>query len=112
MWASWGGERWQAYEIHMGTTLQTRPCAPLCSVENGRTACQEGCQVRNVWGTYLHGLFESSAIRSELARRAGFSSYRSATVPWREHLQRVYDGMADILEEHLNLEPIWNYVAS
>src|SRR5262249_60379048 len=70
------------------------------------------CQVRNVWGTYLHGLFESSAIRSELARRAGFSSYRSATVPWREHLQRVYDGMADIFEEHLNLEPIWNYVAS
>ena len=112
VWASWRGERWQAYEIHMGTTLQTRPCAPLCSVENGRAACQEGCQVRNVWGTYLHGLFESSAIRSELARRAGFSSYRSATVPWREHLQRVYDGMADILEEHLNLEPIWNYVAS
>jgi adenosylcobyric acid synthase len=112
VWASWGGERWQAYEIHMGTTLQTRPCVPLCSVENGRAACEEGCQVRNVWGTYLHGLFESSAIRSELARRAGFSNYRSATVAWREHLQRVYDGMADILEENLNLELIWNYVAS
>jgi adenosylcobyric acid synthase len=111
VWASWGGERWQAYEIHMGTTLQTRPCAPLCSVENGRAACQDGCQVRNVWGTYLHGLFESSAVRSELARRAGFSNYRSATVPWREHLRRVYDGMADVLEEHLNLEQIWNYVA-
>ena len=110
--ASWGGERWQAYEIHMGTTIPTGPCAPLCSVEYSWGARPEGCQNRNVWGTYLHGLFESSAIRSELASRAGFSNYRSAIVPWREHLQGVYDGMADLLEEHLNLEEVWDYVAS
>ena len=112
MCASWGGERWQAYEIHMGTTIPTGPCAPLCSVEYSWGARPEGCQTRNVWGTYLHGLFESSAIRSELATRAGFSNYRSAIVPWREHLQGVYDGMADLLEEHLNLEEVWDYVAS
>ena len=110
--ASWRGERWQAYEIHMGVTRQLHPCAPLCSVENSRAVRQEGCQSGNVWGTYLHGLFESPAIRSELARRAGFSNYRSATIPWREHLRRAYDGMADVLEERLNLERIWNYVAS
>jgi adenosylcobyric acid synthase len=110
--ALWGEERWQAYEIHMGTTQPTGPFAPLCSVEHGRGARPEGCQTRNVWGTYLHGLFESSAIRSELANRAGFSNYRAAPVPWREHLQGVYNGMADILEEHLNLEVVWDYVAS
>jgi adenosylcobyric acid synthase len=60
----------------------------------------------------LGGLFESSAIRTELAGRARFSNYRSATVRWREHLQGVYDGMADLLEEHLNLEEVWGYVAS
>ncbi len=110
--ARWGGERWQAYEIHMGTTIATGPCAPLCSVEHRAGVRPEGCQMRNVWGTYLHGLFESSAIRSELASRAGFSAYRPAAVPWREHLQGVYDGMADLLEEHLNLQEIWDYVAS
>ena len=109
--AMWGEERWQAYEIHMGTTIATRPCAPLCSVEDGSGARPEGCQMRNVWGTYLHGLFESSALRSELASRAGFSAYRSAAVPWREHLRSVYDGMADLLEEHLNLKEVWDYVA-
>jgi len=112
VFASWGGERWQAYEIHMGTSVPSGPYQPLCSVERGWEARAEGCQMRNVWGTYLHGLFESSAIRSELARRAGFSSYRSATIRWREHLQVVYDGMADLLEERLNLEEIWEYVAS
>jgi len=112
VWASWRGQRWQAYEIHMGVTLPLRPCAPLCSIENGQAIRHEGCQCGNVWGTYLHGLFESPAIRSDLARRAGFSNYRSATIPWREHLRRVYDGMADVLEERLNLERVWNYVAS
>ena len=96
----------------MGTTVPTGPCACLCSVEHEEGTRSEGCQTRNVWGTYLHGLFESSAIRSELANRAGFSNYRPATVPWRKHLQGVYDGMADLLEEHLNLEEVWDYVAS
>jgi adenosylcobyric acid synthase len=110
--ASWGGERWQAYEIHMGETVPTRRCAHLCSVENGQSARPEGCTAGNVWGTYLHGLFESTGIRSELARRAGFSNYRPVAVRWREHLQGVYRGMADLLEEHLNLREIWEYVAS
>jgi adenosylcobyric acid synthase len=112
VFASWGGDRWKAYEIHMGMTIPTGPCASLCSVEYGLDARPEGCQARNVWGTYLHGLFESSAIRSELASRAGMSDYRTATIPWREHLQGVYDGMADLLEEHLSLEEVWDYVAS
>ena len=57
-------------------------------------------------------LFESAAIRSELASRAGFSNYRPAAVRWREHLQSVYGGMADLLEEHLSLEGFWDYVAN
>jgi adenosylcobyric acid synthase len=112
VWVSWRGQRWQAYEIHMGTTVPTGPCASLCSVECGPNTRPEGCQVQNVWGTYLHGLFESSEIRSEIASRASFPDYRAATICWREYLQGVYDGMADLLEEHLNLEGVWKYVAS
>jgi adenosylcobyric acid synthase len=112
VFVSWRGERWQAYEIHMGATTPTAMTASWCSVEAGGGPRPEGCQVKNIWGTYLHGLFESPAIRSELASRAGFSNYRPATVPWRKHLQRVYDGMADLLEEHVDLERVWDYVAS
>jgi adenosylcobyric acid synthase len=111
VFVSWRGERWQAYEIHMGETMPTTPIASCCWVESDGGPRPEGCQVRNVWGTYLHGLFESAAIRSELASRAGFSAYRPSTVSWREHLQSVYDGMADLLQEHLKLEEVWDYVA-
>jgi len=108
----WERDRWQAYEIHMGESVATRNCEPLCFIEgkNGKRA--EGCRVKNVWGSYLHGFFESSAVRSELARIAGIQNYRPADVSWRKHLQQVYDGMADLLDEHLDLERVWDYVAS
>jgi adenosylcobyric acid synthase len=109
--ASWENDRWTAYAIHMGLTQRSRSCDALLQVQNGSAAREEGCQNGNVWGTYLHGLFESASLRAELARRAGLTHYQPSRDSWREHLQRVYDGMADALEEHLNMEEIWRYVA-
>ena len=106
----WGEDRWQAYEIHMGESIASHHCAPLCSVENNNGVRPEGCRVRNIWGSYLHGLFESSAVRSELARSAGIEAYQPSDVSWRTRLQRVHDGMADLLDEHLDLERVWQYV--
>jgi adenosylcobyric acid synthase len=107
----WGRDRWQAYEIHMGESVATRNWQPLCFVECGNGRRAEGCRVKNVWGSYLHGLFESSAVRSELARIAGIRNYQPADVSWRKHLQQVYGRMADLLDEHLDLERVWDYVA-
>jgi adenosylcobyric acid synthase len=109
--ASYGADQWMAYEIHMGRTQTTHPCGSLLRVRNGGEAREEGCRSGNVWGTYLHGLFESPALRAELAARAGFADYRPSPVFWRDHLQGIYDGMADMLESHLNLEEVWRYVA-
>jgi adenosylcobyric acid synthase len=55
-------------------------------------------------------LFESGPVREALAQEAGLAGHELARMPWREHLQGVYDGMADLLEEHLNLESLWRYV--
>ena len=113
VFASWRGERWQAYEIHMGTTIPTGPCALLVlgRILVARRALKViRCEM---FGAPIYTVYSNHpAIRSELASRAGFSNYRPATVRWREHLQGVYDGMADLLEEHLSLEDVWDYVAS
>ena len=108
---SWGGDRWTAYEIHMGRTRALGPCDPLLSVQNGGITHGEGCRQGKVWGTYIHGVFESPAVREQLASHANFSHYRPSSVSWRSHLQAVYDGMADAVEQHLNLEESWRYVA-
>jgi adenosylcobyric acid synthase len=94
----------------MGESVASRHCAPLCSVRNQIGVRFEGCRVGNIWGSYLHGLFESSIVRSELASRAGIKDYQPAATSWRTRLQSVYEGMADLLEEHIDLEGIWRYV--
>ena len=108
----WGADRWSAYEIHMGATVPTLGCSALAQVENGQGIESEGCRRDRVWGTYLHGLFESSEVRSELATLAGLKSYSAAQISWRTHLEQMYDCMADALDELLKMEEIWKYVAA
>ncbi|HZC36616.1 MAG TPA: cobyric acid synthase [Chthoniobacterales bacterium] len=109
---NWGADRWVAYQIHMGVTTRTQRCDELVLTVNGQGNEWEGCRRNHVWGSYLHGLFESPAVRSELAVIAGLYNYRAAQVAWRAHRERTYDGMAEALERHLNLEEVWKYVAN
>lgn len=101
---------WTAYEIHMGRTEVPAESEALLRVRNAAGWREEGIRCGNVWGTYLHGLFESPAARREFAALAGITQHRAAEIPWRTHLHRIYDGMADLLEGHLNLEGIRRYV--
>src|SRR5260221_5667979 len=109
---NWGADRWTAYEIHMGVTTRTQRCDELVLVMNGEGNKPEGCRRNHVWGSYLHGVFESPAVRSELATLAGLKSYSAAQVSWRAHLEQMYGRMADVLEEHVKLDGIWKYVAA
>jgi len=62
------------YEIHMGRTVAVGAMEPLLLLEGGRT---DGARVGEVWGTYLHGIFESTAFRrrwlNRLRERRGLS---------------------------------------
>jgi adenosylcobyric acid synthase len=58
------------YEIHMGQTKQVQPLGSLFRIteEQGNSADRyEGCVSNDglVWGTYIHGLFDSAAFRRE-----------------------------------------------
>ena len=110
--ASWKNESWPAYEIHMGRTQAAGESMPLLRVRNGDGWRDEGARSGAVWGTYLHGLFESATVRRELAQAAGLTTHHASQTPWRVQLQVIYGGMADLLDQHLNLEPVWRYVAN
>lgn len=104
------GDRWQAYEIHMGETLEQGPAQPLVSIEvNGQVQPEGMCQGK-VWGSYLHGLFESPALRGRLVEAAGVQDFSPNPIQWSTYKEGIYDGMADLLEAHLNLESVWRYV--
>lgn len=110
--ALWERDRWMAYEIHMGKSEFVESIQPLIQIKNGSGAQSEGCRLTNVWGTYLHGFFESPAVRASIAKHAQLNSYQASNKSWRNHLQATYDAMADLLDEHLDMSPIQKYVES
>jgi adenosylcobyric acid synthase len=104
------GDEWSAYEIHMGVTRSLADMEPLHVVADEHGHRDEGMRSGNIWGTYLHGWFESPQVRRRIAAAAGFSGYRANPVPWTAQRQQTYRQMAEHLAAHVNLDPIKRYV--
>jgi adenosylcobyric acid synthase len=85
-WAE--GGRLRGYEIHHG---ETRP-GPLARpyLDAGL-----GFQQDNVWGVYVHGLFENAAFRQRFLERLGWQGH---AVDWAATLEAELDRVADLLE--------------
>jgi adenosylcobyric acid synthase len=110
-------EQWMTYEIHMGVTKlvdqvgeQSLSVKPLLKVQDGQTMRDEGLNCDRVWGTYLHGIFESAALRQSLTHLANIPAYQPASISWQEHQQNLNNTLADLLEAHLDLDPIRRYL--
>jgi adenosylcobyric acid synthase len=104
------GRRWTAYEIHMGQSTIAPAASPLHTIYENGVPRAEGVQNGKVWGTYLHGWFESPEVRERVADAAGLTAFRAHPVPWSEQRQRIYTQMAEHVAEHVNMEPIRRYL--
>jgi len=106
----WEDERWNAYEIHMGRSRMTARAEALQTVWDEGEARAEGVKAGSVWGTYLHGWFESRRLRARVATAAGIAGHRAHPMPWAEKRHAVYAAMVDHLVAHVNLEPVRRYL--
>ncbi|MEE8658387.1 Cobyric acid synthase [Acetobacteraceae bacterium EV16G] len=92
----------EGYEIHCGTTSPTGRhkkliAAPASSASSAQT--DDG----RVFGTYVHGLFDTHVARQSLLARIG----RAATQPDKSVvMDDILDRFADHLEAHLNLDDL------
>jgi len=108
--ATSGTESWTAYEIHMGRSTLGTGCEALHRVRDENGERPEGARCGNVWGTYLHGWFESPSVRRQVARFAGISGHCPASEHYADRRRRIYDRMADHIERHLDLSGIRRYL--
>ena len=100
------GAKLTGYEIHMGKTETN--AAPFCRFEDGTT---DGAVCGNVFGTYLHGLFDSGELVDRLAQylagRKGITVSDKPIEPRAAYRNRQYDLLADAVRESLDMVRIY-----
>jgi adenosylcobyric acid synthase len=105
-----GEHEWLAYEIHMGMTRAIADVQPLQTVRDQSGTRPEGMRLEKVWGTYLHGWFESPQLRTLVAQAANMDAHRAHPVPWAEQRVSMYRAMAEHLTAYVDLDPIRRYL--
>ncbi|MDX1588559.1 MAG: cobyric acid synthase [Oleiphilaceae bacterium] len=87
------------YEIHNGVTTGTALRRPLMSLEGRPDGAISGDG--QVFGGYVHGLFDAPASCDALLRRAGLAGAES--VDYQAHREAELDRLADTIETHLDV---------
>ena len=109
IFAPLNGAPFRGYEIHMGITRGEG--APLAQLESGEGESRpDGLAAGNVWGCYVHGLFDqvtaAAALRDALLARRGLPPGGGAENGW-DYAQGQYDALADALRQALDMEKIY-----
>ena len=109
------GEKLVGYEIHMGDTTPlvdtVRRCFTITSRSEEAVNIVDGFIDGNhqVMGTYIHGVFDNDEFRrfiiNQLRGRKGLEPL-DVVFHYFEHKNAAYNRLADIVEEHLDMDYI------
>ncbi len=98
------------YEIHMGATGSAAPIAVLSDAVHG-TQRSDGAQNGNVYGCYVHGVFDGDAVAGTvvraLAQKKGVDPDALGTVSGEAYKEKQYDLLADAIRTHMDMDAIY-----
>ncbi len=112
------GTRLAGYEIHMGVTASLDGTVPFIRFSGhpgeGRERGFDGgvCNIQgNVFGTYLHGLFDNLqftlGLINNIRRRKGFELIQGDFGDYQAFKESQYDLLAEHLRQNLDLQGIY-----
>lgn len=100
------GAKLQGYEIHNGHTEIEGDF--FCRLSDGRA---EGCVHGNIWGTYLHGLFDSGELTEKIAvwlcEKKGISYEEAEPLEYARYREAQYDKLADGVRAALDMDAVY-----
>ncbi len=105
--------RLEGYEIHMGTSTprgESVRTARITDQVTGQTK-EDGLSAGNVYGTYVHGVFDREEVTQGLIRALGawkgIDVSEMASVDFAAFKEKQYDILADELRRHLDMKKIY-----
>lgn len=112
--AALSGAELDGYEIHMGRTERTggSPLVVVDKADDGSYA--GGCQLGNVYGCYVHGLFDTKeaggALASALLAVKGLCAAGVQGHDMYAYRQHQYDLLAAGIREHMDMDLIYSII--
>lgn len=106
------GRKLEGYEIHMGVTTGSGKAEHFSIIsEEGKPEKSDGAYLENVYGTYVHGVFDEDGIGAELVRilaeKKGIHLEEVCEMERHAYKETQYDLLADTLRKHLNMKAIY-----
>ncbi len=103
------GAKYEGYEIHMGETTPTQDAQCVEFTSNA-----SGYARNNVYGTYVHGVFDaksvSAALVEALAKRKGVEIELEDALDYDAFRMREYDKLADVVRANIDMETLYKIV--
>ena len=105
------GVPFHGYEIHMGETAYLEDAVPLSRLTClDRAEKLDGAARGNVWGSYVHGIFDSGAFAQALVNAllsAKGLTPDAAAVDWETYQEEQYDKLAAGVRASLDMDRIY-----
>ena len=105
LFAPLSGEEYSGYEIHMGKTQGIRNLVGM-DMQNA------GNKTENVYGSYVHGVFDQGSIAEDivriLAKRKGISWEAKEHYDYAAFKEAQYGRLADGLRAHMDMEYVYS----
>lgn len=99
----------EGYEIHMGISTLREGANPFTLL--GKEKKADGCYQENVFGSYLHGIFDKEQVVKEivmsLGKKKGLDLSKVSTFDMNAFKETQYDILATELRKHLDMEKIY-----
>ena len=117
VFANLSGKEFYGYEIHSGVTEfdKANALTQMQPIYEEGGVMPEGAQhvegVMNVYGTYVHGIFDSegvaAAVVEALLAKKGMSSDDIKVINFDEYKKQQYDILADNIRKNIDMQKVY-----
>ena len=105
----------EGYEIHMGVSTLNENAVPTVRIRDtnveGAAEKEDGAQQGNVYGTYVHSVFDREMVADRiveaLGQRKGMDTSDMTGVDYQTFKESQYDILAEELRRNMDLKKIY-----